>query len=358
MHERKNNALHTLIDYGWNDRWQAQFEQAASPGLTPGRVTAVHRDRCVLMTPAGSVWGRPSGALRTRLDGAPPTVGDMAALYLPPAQGEAVLESLLPRRTALARQSVHHVHERQAIAANIDLAAIAASLNQDLNPARLERYLTVAWNSGARPAILLTKADLCDDAASAEALVEAIAPGVPVVTLSAQNGQGLEAVRALWRPGETAVVLGSSGVGKSTLLNALLGYEAMATRAIRQDDDHGRHTTTHRELFRLDCGRLLIDTPGLREIAFDSGSQTFSDIETLAGRCRFADCAHRTEPGCAVLEAIASGELSGDRLERYRKYQREEHHEQAKTDAKVRADLRQRDRDFGKMVRQVVQKKR
>jgi ribosome biogenesis GTPase len=345
--------LDTIYEFGWSSYWEEAFAPLREKGLTPGRVTAVYRDRCTLVTPLGPLWGSPSGTLRRELSGAPPAVGDMTALTIPRETGDAVIEELLPRRTAVCRQSVHNVHERQAMAANVDLVAIATSLNRDFNPARLERYMTVAWNSGARPAVVLTKADLCDEPAACLAALEEAATMVPTVTVCAPTGQGLDALRALWDPGETAVVLGSSGVGKSTLLNALMGETVMDTREIREDDGRGRHTTTHRQIFRLPDGRLLIDTPGMREIAFDEegGAQTFADIEELAASCRFSDCRHQSEPGCAVRDAINEGALTRDRLERYNKFRREERHEMAKSDKKARIEKRQQERAFGRMVR-------
>src|SRR5262249_10901314 len=215
----------------------------------------------------------------------------------------------------------------QVVAANVDVAFVVTSLNADLNARRLERYLATAWDSGASPVIVLTKADLCHDHVLRVAEIEAIALGVPVHVVSVITGQGLAAVGSSFAIGQTAVLLGSSGVGKSSLVNALAGTALMTTQAIREDDARGRHTTTHRQLILLPNGRLVLDTPGMRELGLwevDVGvATTFADIEALASLCRFKDCAHGPEPGCRVQAAIASGVLDGDRLRSYIKLQRE-----------------------------------
>jgi ribosome biogenesis GTPase len=230
------------------------------------------------------------------------------------------------------------------VAANVDTALLVASLNADLNLRRLERYLAVTYESGARPVIVLTKADLTEDVDALVAEVEGVAFGVPVLAMSARTGQGLDALAAHLPPGETAVLLGSSGAGKSTLLNALAGAELMATGAIREDDARGRHTTTHRELVRLPSGALILDTPGMRELGlWDAGagvSSTFEDIEELAADCRFADCRHDGEPGCAVRAAIAAGDLAEERLRAYEKLQAELAYEHRREDPRAAAENR------------------
>ena len=216
----------------------------------------------------------------------------------------------------------------QTLAANIDVAFVVSSLGPELEPRRIERYLVTIWESGATPEIVLTKADRLEDPWPMVAEVEAVALGVPVHVVSSVTGQGLDALRARIQPGTTAVLVGSSGVGKSTLVNRFVGHEQMAVNEVRADDDEGQHTTSHRELILLPGGGVVIDTPGIRELqlwdASESGmSETFSDVEELAGECRFNDCTHTSEPGCAVLAAVASGELASDRLQSWFKLQRE-----------------------------------
>jgi ribosome biogenesis GTPase / thiamine phosphate phosphatase len=290
------------------------------PGLIPGRVAAVHRG-------AFDVWTA-NAALRSRLpgrlmhDGIDVGVGDWVGL------GDGLVRTVLPRRSAIVRNAAGLTTTAQTLAANVDLAFVVSSLGPDLEPRRIERYLVTIWESGASPEIVLTKADRNDDAWPMVAEVETVALGVPVHVVSAVTGQGCDALRARISSGATAVLLGSSGVGKSTLVNRWLGGEVMATKETRADDDEGRHTTTHRQLLVLPGGGLVIDTPGLRELQlWDAGSAafdaTFADVEELAADCRFGDCTHTHEPECAVLAAIETGELPRDRLHSWRKLQRE-----------------------------------
>jgi ribosome biogenesis GTPase len=243
---------------------------------------------------------------------------------------EGLIRQVLARRSAIVRNSPERTTSAQTLAANVDVAFVVSSLGPDLEPRRIERYLVTIWESGATPEIVLTKADRLDDPWPLAAEVESVALGVPVHVVSAVTGQGCDAVRARIAAGTTAVLLGSSGVGKSTLVNRWLGEEVMATRETREDDDEGRHTTTVRQLLVLPGGGLVIDTPGLREVQlWDVGSAaleaTFADVEGLAADCRFGDCTHTHEPGCAVLAAVETGELPHERLQSWRKLQRELH---------------------------------
>jgi ribosome biogenesis GTPase len=266
-------------------------------------------------------------------------VGDWVGL------GAGLIREVLPRRSAIVRQAAGLTSESQTLAANVDIAFIVSSLGPELEPRRIERYLVTIWDSGAVPEVILTKADRLDDPWPLVAAVEAVAIGVPVHVVSAVTGQGCDALRARLQPGVTAVLIGSSGVGKSTLVNRFVGHELMAVRETRADDDEGRHTTTHRELIELPGGGLVIDTPGIRELQlWDSGGldRTFADIEDLVAECRFNDCSHSSEPGCAVKAALASGELSRERHASWLKLQRELRAIAIRSDARLRREERRK----------------
>ncbi len=345
-----------LETYGWSDSLQRDFAPHAAEGLVPGRVIAQHRDRYGLYTAAGETAAEISGRLARDADwGGYPAAGDWVAAEPPQADGPAIIQHVLPRRTAFTRKAAGRTGEIQVVAANVDVAFLVASLNADLNPRRLERYLAAARQSGAAPVVLLTKADLCPDAAADLARVTAIAADAPILVLSSLTGEGLEAVRAHLGPGRTAVMVGSSGAGKSTLANVLLGSERMATAAIREDDARGRHTTSHRELILLPGGGLLLDTPGMRELALGDAAEAitaaFEDIEALAASCRFSDCSHSNEPGCAVQAALESGELDGGRWRGYQKLTRETAHQARQEDPVLREQNRKRWIQIGKANR-------
>lgn len=337
-----------LASLGWDDRL-AGLHAALGGELTPGRVLAEDRGRYLVATAQGELAGSPSGRLRyaAEIDRATdwPAVGDWVGLEPPIAAGEALIHVVLPRRTAVVRRAPSdRGSPTQVLAANVDTVFIVSSLNADLNTRRLERYLAVAWDSGARPVVLLSKADLADNPEAARLEVETVAGGVDVVAVSAVTALGLDAVRAHLAPGRTVVFVGSSGVGKSSIVNALAGAPILATAAIREDDARGRHTTTRRQLLRLAEG-LVIDTPGLRElgvIAEDGVASAFPDLEAAAERCRFSDCEHHSEPGCGVRAAVAAGQLAPDRLEAYRKLQREARRATLATDAVARRAERRR----------------
>ncbi len=316
-----------IQDFGWSEALNAAFEPQYAAGLEPARVIAHHRGLWRLMTQTGECAGRLSGRFAAEAaDGAHPVVGDWLAIKRVDEGGDALIHSLMERKSAFSRRAAGGVGV-QIVAANVDVAFLVAGLNNDLNPRRLERYLVAARDSGATPVIVLTKADLSSDVEGERQAVVSIAGGAPVVTLSAMTGEGLDALDGWLQPGTTAALLGSSGAGKSTLLNALAGEELMSTGAVREADDRGRHTTTHRELFRLPNGALLIDTPGMRElglVAEDAAlDESFADIIELMQTCKFSNCTHASEPGCAVLAALADTTLTEDRWQSYLKLHRE-----------------------------------
>ncbi len=286
----------------------------------PARITAVHKERYALVCEYGETYGR----LKTKeyFGGFEefPTTGDFVLINYNPHGDSQIIKTLL-RKTFFSRRDPTPGRGEQAIAANFDYVFIMQSLNQDFNTKRLERYLTLAWQSGAIPVVVLTKADLVDEYDTYVQIVESFAVGVPVYAVSAKTGAGLDSLADYMMPGKTIVFLGSSGVGKSSLVNALAGENIMAVNGIREDDSKGRHTTTHRQLIMLKNDAMIIDTPGMRELGMWDVSnglgEAFSDVEQYLGKCKFSDCKHQTEPGCGIKEAIANGELSRERWERY-----------------------------------------
>ena len=279
-----------------------------------------------------------------------PVVGDFVLLS-DANEAEVIIQSVLPRNSLFVRAAAGTAHEVQAVAANIDTCFITMSLNQDFNLRRLERYLTIAWDSGAVPVVVLTKADLSGEVKRKQAEAESAAPGVDIIITSAKAGEGIEALNPFLKSGKTVAFLGSSGVGKSTLINALLGEARIKTADIREDDAKGRHTTTTRNLIYLENGCAVIDTPGMREVGIESGdtSQSFSDIETLAENCRFSDCQHQSEPGCAVKAAIADGRLDAERLSSYNKLKAEMSYDGLSAKARETAKLNRMMAEVGGM---------
>ncbi|MEV8546645.1 ribosome small subunit-dependent GTPase A [Streptomyces sp. NPDC051572] len=338
-----SSAFLALARYGWDDAWADEFAHHDAEGLLAGRVVRVDRGQCDVVTADGTLradttFVTPNDPLRVVC------TGDWVAVE--PAGNPRYVRTYLPRRTAFVRSTSSKRSEGQILAANVDHAIVAVPLTGDLDLGRIERFLALAWESGARPVVVLTKADLVPDAVTLSYLVqdvETTAPGVPVLAVSAATGDGIDVLAAV-AAGGTSVLLGQSGAGKSTLANALIGEDVMDVQATRDVDGKGRHTTTTRNLLALPGGGVLIDTPGLRGVglwdAQTGVGQVFAEIEELAGRCRFHDCAHTAEPGCAVLAALDSGELPERRLDSYRKLMRENQWIVAKTDARARAELR------------------
>jgi ribosome biogenesis GTPase / thiamine phosphate phosphatase len=355
--------VHDLTALGWDDALAEEFEPHRRAGLIPGRVSIQHRGAYDVLTAEGELRCDVAGRLYDEAASPAdlPAVGDWVAVAARPEEAAGTVQAVLARRTKFSRKTAWQASEEQVLAANVDVALIVTSLNEDMNLRRLERYLTLAWESGATPVLVLTKADLADDVPAVVAEVESVAFGAAVHAISSVTGEGLDELRAHLRPGVTAALLGSSGVGKSTLVNTLVGEELLETREIREDGK-GRHTTTRRELIQLPGGALVIDTPGMREvqlwIADDGLEEAFSDVTELFEHCRFSDCAHESEPGCAVKEAIANGTLAPERWESYLKLQRELAHLERRLDKRAQAEERKRWRALSTFAREASRAKR
>lgn len=315
------SSLETL---GFGPFFSQQLTEAVAR-LTPARIAAEHRNAYEVWDEAGVGRARLAGALRAQEE--TPGVGDWVLLDRPTTAGEpAVIERLLNRRTLFSRGAAGKSARTQVVAANVDLVFAVTGLDADYNLHRIERYVARIWASGAQPVVILSKADVCEDAETRRAEVSGHCPGVSVYVTSAATGDGVADVRSLIHEGVTVAFVGSSGAGKSTLINALLGEERMATREVRESDGRGVHTTTHRQLLRLPGGGVLIDTPGMRELRLtdeEGLDRVFEEITVLAAGCRFNDCRHGTEPGCAVRAAVEEGSLDPDRLDHFHQLQRE-----------------------------------
>lgn len=343
-----------LIALGF-DPARAASAAELGPDLTPGRVIRSDRGFVFVFTAAGIVMARPATHLvKSADDGGLPVVGDW--VLLGGTESEPLVEQVLERTTSIVRRDPGRAARVQVLAANVDAVLITHPLSGDMpNLARIERELALVWDSGAQPVVVLTKRDLCADVEAAVASVEAAAPGVDVLTTSTVTGDGLAEIGTYLLPGRAIVLIGPSGSGKSTLVNALAGEDIQATREVRVSDDRGRHTTVSRELLQLPGGGLLIDTPGLRAVGMwdsaDGIDQAFSDVAALAEGCRFRDCRHDGEPGCAVEAAVASGELPARRLESYRELQAEVRLIGEQLDARARLERKREDKLLAKAIK-------
>lgn len=351
--------LNLIEQYGWNNKWE---EKLTSKGIA-GRVLLEHKNLYRVMTNEGEWLCSLSGKFKfDHGREAFPAVGDWVVLEQMPGEEKGIIQEVLPRSSQFSRKMAGLTTEIQLIAVNVDYVFLVMSLNHDFNVRRLERYLLAAWDSGATPVVVLTKKDVCEDLAYYISEVESVAFGVDVFAVSSVTGEGIDNLASLLSAGKTGALLGSSGVGKSSLINSLSGEEVMIVNDIRDDDSKGRHTTTHRELTLLPCGGLLIDTPGMREFQLwdtsDGVSASFKDIEELAEDCRFRDCKHEKEPGCAIREAIYTGALKEERYKSYVKLMRELAHIERKNDAAAQKVERGKWKQIAKMQKSHYSKKK
>ncbi|HTQ81228.1 MAG TPA: ribosome small subunit-dependent GTPase A [Thermoanaerobaculia bacterium] len=345
MGKERGDLQASLALLGWGEPFASAFAPFRGQGLVPARVIGQQASYRVA-TGAAELSAEPAGALK-REPGGLPAVGDWVVLEPPAVPGSAGrIRAVLPRRSCFSRKVAGSRASEQVAAANLDTVLLVSGLDGDWNPRRIERYLAAAWASGASPVVVLNKADRADDPESLELATAEVALAVPIHRVSARTGEGLGALSVYFPEGATVGLLGSSGVGKSTLVNRLLGGEIQRTGEVREGDDRGRHTTTHRELFRTPWGGLVLDTPGMRELqlwdAEDGIEATFSDVEEIASGCRFRDCRHQGEPGCAVAAAVAEGDLAAERLASYSKLQGEAEKLRTRTDVAARAREKQR----------------
>ncbi len=351
-----------LNQLGWDAFFAGPFQPFREAGLAPARVVTEHRGGYRVVCAEGELAAEVTG--RFRFD-APspahfPAIGDWLAVEVFASEQKAMIHAVLPRRTKFSRTEAGGGPAEQVLAANIDGVFIVAALGVDINPRRIERFLALAWESGAQPAVVLTKSDLCDDVPAAVRAVTAIAGEIPVHVVSNVTRKGIKALRSSLRPANTVVLLGPSGVGKSTLINHLYGDDFLPTLPVRESDQKGRHTTTERQMLQLPSGALIIDTPGLRELQLWEGESgiedAFADLAALAVGCRFTNCRHEAEPGCAVRAAITTGKFDSARLASHRKLQLEAEHF-ASHKQRAQADQRRRLKSAGHTSRSALKAK-
>jgi ribosome biogenesis GTPase len=351
--------MQSLEALGWNERLASAFAPYRDAGHEPARIALEHTHIYRVLLPSGEGLARVSGRLRhaaaSRKDY--PAVGDWVVVKPTAHADRWSIHAVLPRTSQFARKVAGSRTEEQVVAANVDTVFLVTGLDGDFNPRRLERYLILAWESGSQPVIILNKADVADDVQSFVVASERVAAGVPVHATSTKTGAGFNALSQYLTPGRTLAFLGSSGVGKSSIINRLVGHELLKTLEVRESDSRGRHATTHRELVALPGGSLVIDTPGMREIQLwdvqEGLAEVFEDVESLAAGCRFRDCGHRAEPGCAVRAAVEQGTLEAGRLDNYLKLQDEIRATQARVDQRAQQELKRANKIATKAARRM-----
>lgn len=347
-----------LVRLGWNQHFADEFDALGDPDVVPARVSVEHNHLFRVYTDSAELLASAAGKLKHLAESpsALPAVGDWVAIR-PTSEGPAQITAILPRRTCFFRKAAGDATKRQVVAANIDTVFLVSGLDGDFNPRRIERYLVATSQSGAAPVIVLNKADMVADVREATDAIREIADDVPVHVMSCQDGSGVEILTRYLTDGHTVALLGSSGVGKSTIINRLLGHERQRTRTVREHDSRGRHTTVHRELLLHPSGGVIIDTPGMRELRlWDTGQSletAFTDIDGLSDECRFRDCSHRTEPGCAVTQAMTDGRISAARMAHYHKLQDERAHLDTRRDELARLEEKQRVKKFHRLIRRI-----